>query len=377
MKLGIIAGEASGNLLGAGLLRALRHQQTSVKVSGIGGPDMIAYGCHSLYDMERLAVMGIIEPLRRLPELIRMRHHLYQHFISEKPDVFVGIDSPDFNLGLEIKLRRAGIPIVHYVSPSVWAWRKKRIVKIAKAVDLMLTLFPFETAFYEQHGVPARFVGHPLADAIPLESNMLSARQTLGLEEAGDYIAVLPGSRKNELKYLAETFVQTALRCWQERPSLKFISSAVNPLRDQEFQTICRRIAPELPITFFVGKTHDVMAAANVVLVTSGTATLETMLLKRPMIVAYKMAGMTYQIAKRMVNIPYIGLPNLLANEKLVPEFIQDAAEPSQMMEAIFDYLDHPEAVVALRSKFDQIHRSLRCDANQRAAESVINLLNR
>ncbi|MDR3477794.1 MAG: lipid-A-disaccharide synthase [Gammaproteobacteria bacterium] len=376
MKVGIIAGEVSGNILGAGLLRVLRQAEPNLKASGIGGPDMIAYGCQSLYDMERLAVMGLIEPLRRLPELFKMRDNLYRHFIQQKPDVFIGIDSPDFNLGLELKLRQAGIPVVHYVSPSVWAWRKKRIHKIAKAVDLVLTLFPFEKAFYEQHNVPACFVGHPLADIIPLQPDKLAARASLNLNTDTTYIALLPGSRRNEVRFLAETFVRTALRCWQDRPQLQFITSAANSARNKEFREHCQALAPQLPIHFYEGCSHEVMAAADVVLVASGTATLEAMLFKRPMVIVYKMANLTYQIARHLVKIPYIGLPNLLANEGLVPEFIQDAAKPDHLAQAIFDYLDCPEKTEKLLKTFTDIHQQLRCDANQRAAESVLNLIN-
>src|SRR5579872_7465458 len=327
-KIGILAGEPSGDMLGAGLMNALNVQSSHFEFTGIGGPKMIAAGCRSLHEMERLSVMGLIEPLKHLPDLFKIRHGLYQHFTTHKPDVFIGIDSPDFNLGLELKLRQAGIPVVHYVSPSVWAWRKKRIFKIAKAVDLMLTLFPFEADFYKQHNVPVRFVGHPLADLIPLQSDKQAARNKLGIDPHTTTIAVLPGSRGNELKYLADIFAVTAARCWKENPKLQFITSAVNEQRDREFRAICQKHAPGLPIQFFQGRSHEVMAAADVVLVTSGTATLETMLFKRPMVIAYRMSPITYQLARCLVKIPAIGLPNLLANEKLVPEFIQQEAQP-------------------------------------------------
>lgn len=375
MKIGIVAGEASGNLLGADLLQALRMRQPNLSVSGIGGPDMIAAGCHSLFDMERLAVMGLVEPLRRLPELIKIRRRLYQHFTQQKPDVFIGIDSPDFNLGLELKLRKQGIPVVHYVSPSVWAWRQKRIHKIARATDMVLTLFPFEAAFYQKYAVPSCFVGHPLADMIPLQSDKIAARKALQLDTASTYIALLPGSRRNEIHFLAETFIKTALQCWQEKSTLKFITSAANKERDQEFQAHCRRLAPQLTIEFFVGQSQAVMAAADVVLVAAGTATLETLLVNRPMVIAYRMANLTYQIARHIVKTPYIGLPNLLAGESLVPEFIQENANPDNLMRSIFEYLENPGTILRLESRFTQIHQQLRCNASQQAAEAVLKLV--
>jgi len=378
MKLGIVSGEISGDLLGAGLITQLRESQPQLVASGIGGPSMLSTGFSSLYDMENLAVMGLVEPLFRLPTLFKIRRALIDYFKTHRPDVFIGIDSPDFNLGLELKLRQAGIPIVHYVSPSVWAWRKKRIYKIAKAVDLVLTLFPFEADFYRAHQVPVKFVGHPLADLIPLEKpDKLMARQALGLELEKDnrYIALLPGSRGNEIKYLSELFIATAKKISQERPEIKFITSAVNAEYDQAVKNLCQKLAPQLPIHFFIGRSHEVMAAADVILVTSGTATLEALLFKRPMVIAYRMAELTYQIARHLVKIPFIGLPNLLANQLLVPEFIQSAAQPEKLAAALLDFLDHPEKIITLEEKFLRIHQQLRCNANQQAAEAIQNLL--
>ena len=375
MKIGILAGEPSGDLVGAGLIAALRECDSTLKVTGIGGPLMIKAGCQSLFDMERLSVMGLIDPLFRLPELFKIRRELYRYFIDHRPDVFIGIDAPDFNLGLELKLRQAGIPTIHYVSPSVWAWRKKRIHKIAKAVDLMLTLFPFEADFYKAHHVPVHFVGHPLADLIPLHSEKSIARKTLNIDTDGIYIALLPGSRKGELKYLAELFIETAIRCLKKNSKIKFITSAANTKRNQEFQTYCERFAPDLPITFFEGRSHEVMAAADVVLVTSGTATLETMLFKRPMVIAYRMSATTYQVARYLVKIPFIGLPNLLANEALVPEFIQDTATPDALSNALLDFIEHPEKTHALEKRFLEIHEQLRRNANREAAKAVLTLL--
>jgi lipid-A-disaccharide synthase len=375
MNIGIVAGEASGDLLGASLIKAFKVLHPDIKFVGIGGPAMQAAGCKSLYEMERLSVMGLVEPLFHLPDLFKIRRGLYQYFTTNKPDVFIGIDSPDFNIGLELNLHKAGVRTVHYVSPSVWAWRKKRVFKIAKAVDLILTLLPFEAEFYKDHHVPVKFVGHPLADVIPLQPDKLAARQKLGLDEKATYIAVLPGSRRHEIQHLAPVFIETAYRCWQQKTEIRFITSAANAKRHQEFQDYCKKLAPNLPIQFFEGQSHDVMAAADVVLVASGTATLETMLYKRPMVIAYRIAGLTFQIAKHLVKIPFIGLPNLLANELLVPEFIQDAADPEKMSAALMDFLNHPEKIKNLENKFTELHQQLKLDASHEAATAILQVI--
>lgn len=375
MNIGILAGEASGDRLGSGLIEELRKVNPDLTVSGIGGPLMIKAGCESLYEMERLSIMGFFEPLRRLPELLKIRRGVIQHFLQNPPDVFIGIDSPDFNLGIELKLRKANIPVIHYVSPSVWAWRQNRIKKIAKATNLVLTLFPFEADFYQKHQVPVAYVGHPLADLIPLQPDVMAARRALQLDENAEYLALLPGSRRNELKQMAELFIQAAKKCIEQKPQLKIITSSINAMRDEEFKAICHRIDPNFPITFFVNRTHDVMAAANVVLVTSGTATLETMLFKRPMVIAYRVGALTFQIAKRVINVKHIGLPNLLASEKCVPEFIQDAATPEAIAEAILKWLNDSELAKQLSKKFFDIHNHLRRNANQEAATAVRRLL--
>lgn len=375
MKIGILAGEASGDLLGAKLIQALRQRCPDLHIEGIGGPAMIAAGCESLFDIERLAVMGLVEPLLRLPDLIKLRRDLYQHFIQHKPDIFIGIDAPDFNIGLELKLRRAGIPVVHYVSPSVWAWRQKRIHKIAKAVDMMLTLLPFEAKFYEQHNVPVRYVGHPLASQIALTPDKLAARHALCIDESASYVALLPGSRKQEIKYLAEPMLKAARLAWQKRPNLRFFTAHVNEQRYQEFYEAYKKYAPDLPLEFFTRRSQDVMAAADVVVVTSGTATLETMLFKKPMVIAYRMSGLTYKLAKMLVKTNYVGLPNLLANELLVPELIQDAVKPETIAQHILDYLDHPEKITSLQAKFTDLHKQLREDSANCIADAILSVV--
>lgn len=377
MKIGILAGEASGDLLGAKLIQALRERCPHLEVEGIGGPAMIAAGCDSLFDIERLAVMGFVEPLMRLPDLIKLRRDLYHHFITHRPDVFIGIDAPDFNIGLELKLRRAGIPVVHYVSPSVWAWRQYRIRKIAKAVDLMLTLLPFEAKFYEQHQVPVRYVGHPLADQIPLQPDTLAARRALCIDENATYIALLPGSRRQEIKYMAEPLLLAAKQAWQQRPHLRFLTSHVNEQRYQEFYDYYKQYTPELPLQFFTRRSHDVMAAADVVIVTSGTATLETMLYKKPMVIAYRMSRLTHQLAKLLVKTPFAGLPNLLANQLLVPELIQETVKPETIVQFIFDYLDHPEKVKQLQHQFTKLHKELRADSTLCISEAILSIIHK
>jgi lipid-A-disaccharide synthase len=375
LKIGILAGEASGDLLGAKLIRALLERYPGAKIEGIGGPAMIAAGCDSLFDMERLAVMGIVEPLMRLPDLIKLRRDIYKHFISHRPDVFIGIDAPDFNLGLEYKLRQAGIPIVHYVSPSVWAWRQRRIHKIKKAVDLMLTLLPFEAAFYEQHQVPVRYVGHPLADQIPLEPESIEARRALCVDEHATYVALLPGSRKQEIRYMAEPLLLAAKELWRQRPHLRFLTSHINEQRYQEFFAVYQKVAPEVPISFFTRRSQDVMAAADVVVVTSGTATLEAMLFKKPMVIAYRMSPLAYQLVIRLIKAPYAGLPNLLANELIVPELIQENVTPEAIVNAVSEYLDHPEKVKVLQKRFTELHQGLRSDSAHNSVEAIFSLL--
>ncbi len=375
MKIGILAGEASGDMLGAKVISALRERCPELQVEGIGGPAMIAAGCDSLFDIERLSVMGLIEPLKRLPDLFKLRRDVFQHFTGQRPDIFIGIDSPDFNLGLEVKLRRAGIPVIHYVSPSVWAWRQSRIHKIAKAVDMMLTLLPFEAKFYEAHHIPVRYVGHPLADQIPLQIDTVAARRALRIDANECYVALLPGSRRQEIRYMAEPFLLAAQKLWKQNPKLRFITSHVNEHRYHAFMACHRRVTPDLPIQVFTRRTHDVIAAADVVMVTSGTATLETMLFKKPMVIAYRMPWLTHQLAKILVKSPYIGLPNLLAGEKLVPELIQHDANPDAIAALVSDYLNSPEKVMQLKNKFTELHQTLRQDSAACIADAVLGLM--
>ncbi|WP_073274535.1 lipid-A-disaccharide synthase [Microbulbifer donghaiensis] len=376
LRIGVVAGEASGDILGAGLIAALQKRFPQLQVEGIAGPRMLALGAHSLFPMERLSVMGLVEPLKRLPELLKIRRTLRQHFIDNPPDLFIGIDSPDFNLSLEKSLKVAGIATMHYVSPSVWAWRRGRIKKIAGAVDHMLTLLPFEASFYREHNVPVTFVGHPLADEIPLQVDMTEARRELGFAQDDRVVALLPGSRGGEVRLLGPLFLQAARWCHQRRPELKFVLPAANELRLAELQDQLESFA-DVPVTLLEGNSHLALSAADNVLIASGTATLETMLLKKPMVVAYKMARLSYAIFSRMLHTPWVSLPNLLAQRELVPEILQDDATPENLGAALLQYFDDPLLSDRLQREFDAMHQQLRRNASERAADAVCKLIER
>ena len=378
MHVAIVAGELSGDLLGAGLMAALRAHYPQLHFTGVGGPAMLAQGFRTAAPLERLAVMGLVEVLRHLPDLLALRRQLYRQFIADPPLAFVGIDAPDFNLGLERRLRAHGIPTVHYVSPSVWAWRPWRVRKIARAVDLMLTLFPFEAAFYREHGVPVRAVGHPLADAIPLRSDPMTARRALGLPVMADdapLVALLPGSRLGEVGRLGPLLLETAVWLNARRPDLRFVLPAATPRLHEVLAGMWAERAPALSLTLAQGQSRAAMAAADVVVLASGTATLEAMLLKRPMVVAYRVAPTTAWLARRLVRISHFALPNLLAGRELVPEFIQEAATVENLGSAVLRWLDEPLARDRLTAEFDALHRELRRDASRQAAEAIVELL--
>ncbi len=376
LRFGIVAGEASGDLLGGGLITAIKEHYPDAIFEGIAGPEMIAAGANSLFPMDRLSVMGIVEVLGRYRELLGIRRQLATHFKQNPPDAFIGIDAPDFTLGLEKQLRTAGIKTVHYVSPSVWAWRQRRVKKIATSTDLMLTLFPFEAHFYQKHQVPVNFVGHPLADMIPLSVDKQAARQHLGLSKAAKILALLPGSRSNELHYLAPLFIETA--CWlrARHPGLEFIVPLANNKRRIQFEQAMAQVkaqSGELPrLTLCDGQSREVMAAADVVLLASGTAALEAMLLKRPMVVAYKLAPLTYWLAKRLVKVENVSLPNLLANESLVPELIQHEATVENLGQKVLTYFENPSIMDDLNQRFTDIHQTLRQDASKQAADAIL-----
>ncbi|WP_372598208.1 lipid-A-disaccharide synthase [Amphritea sp.] len=375
LRIGIVAGEASGDILGAGLLAELKQRFPDIEIEGIGGELMQAEGCKSLYPMERLSVMGLVEVLGRLRELMGIRRSLVKHFTAQRPDLFIGIDSPDFTLNLEGKLRLAGIPTVHYVSPSVWAWRSKRVFKILKTTDLMLTLFPFEAKFYQQHAMPVEFVGHPLANMIPVEPDQASARADLNLPYEQKIVALMPGSRGGELKYLAEPFLDTARWLLKRNADLVFVMPAANQERFDYLRALIDRSYSDLPIKLVLKRSREVLTAADAVLIASGTATLEALLLKKPMVVAYRMAPVTYMILSRLVSSKYISLPNLLADAPLVPEILQKDVRPEILGPAIEQALVDSDEQSALKQKFYEIHLQLRQDASKKAADAIVRLL--
>lgn len=370
MRIGVLAGEASGDILGARVLAALRQRFPDLCVEGIGGPLMEAQGLRSMAPMERLAVMGFVEPLSRLPELLRIRREVLAHFSANPPDIFLGIDSPDFNLRLEQQLRARGVATAHLVSPSVWAWRAGRIGKIKRAVDLMLCLFPFETAIYRQHGVPVQFVGHPLADEIPLQPDRAAARRALGLAPASRVLALLPGSRAGEVRLLAPLFLRTAALLREADPGLVLVLPAANPARAEELERLLADHA-DLGVTLVHGRSREVMTASDAVLLSSGTATLEAALLRRPMVVAYRMGALSWLLLRQLVKIPYAALPNILAGRALVPELLQGGATPEAMAEALQPLLSGGPAVSAQLQGFDSIQRDLSGGFAERAADAL------
>jgi lipid-A-disaccharide synthase len=365
----LVAGEASGDILGSGLMRALKARHPDVRFIGVGGPLMEAEGLVSSFPMERLAVMGLVEVLGRLRELLKRRKALVADLIAQRPDVFIGIDAPDFNLDIELKLRRAGIKTVHYVSPSVWAWRQKRVLKIREGCDLMLTLLPFEARFYEEQGVPVRFVGHPLADTIALSADREAARTELGLGD-GPVVALMPGSRGGEVGRLGALFLDTARLLVERVPNLRFVVPCANAARRAQLEQMLA--GRELPVTLLDGRSHQALAACDAVLIASGTATLEALLYKRPMVVAYRLSPVTFWILKRMVKSPYVSLPNLLAQRMLVPELLQDAATEQALAQALLPLLADGRGQT---EHFEQIHHSLRRDASNQAADAVLALV--
>ena len=377
LRIGIVAGEASGDLLAADLMQAIRARVPDVQFEGVAGPQMQAAGCRVLYPAEKLAVMGLVEVLGHLPALLRIRRALRRHFLATPPDLFIGVDAPDFNLALEQRLKRKGIPTVHYVSPSVWAWRQYRVRKIATSIDLMLTLFPFEADFYRDHQVPVRFVGHPLADRIPDQCHRRAVRLALKLPERGRILALLPGSRCGEVSRLAEPFLRTALWLREQMPDLQFIAPLASVATRELFEACRRRVAPDLPVTLLDGQSREAMCAADAVLLASGTAALECMLLKRPMVVAYRLSPLSYWLARRLLRVSLYSLPNHLAGRPLVPEVIQGDVTPEGLGEPLLAYLREPGANRDLLAVFSDLHRALRQGASASAADAVLELVAR
>ncbi len=370
MRIGIVAGEASGDLLGAMLIEALQLQYPDLEFAGIAGPRMQAAGAESWFTMETLAVRGYVEVLKHFREIFNIRTQLAKRLLADPPALFIGIDAPDFNLGLETRLKRAGIPTVHYVSPSLWAWRGERIHTVKRAVDRVLTVFPFEAAIYEKADIAVSYVGHPLADAIPMvaqSQRRATARAQLKLKPEALYIALLPGSRQTEIDYHAEVFVDSAKALAEKFPAANFIVPlATRDTRDQFDQMRYRRNAEHLPLHVLFGHSQLALAAADVALVASGTATLEAALLGCPHVITYKMSPVTWRMMRRKAYLPYAGLPNILAGEFVVPEILQDDATAENLSQAMANLLNHKVVCEKMRHKFSQIHLSLRQNNPQR-----------
>ena len=376
VRIAMVAGEASGDLLASHLIEALKARLPNAEFFGIGGPKMAGRGFDAWYPLESLAVRGYVEVLKHYREISGIRSELKRRLLADPPDVFIGVDAPDFNLGLEKSLKRRGIAAVHYVGPSIWAWRGKRIHKIGAAVSRILALFPFEPALYERQGIPVTYVGHPLADMLPVDDGRSEARQLLGLTDHQPVFALLPGSRQSELQYMAETFIETARVIHERLPEALFLV----PLATREtrllFETALYRCnARELPIRMLFGHAHDAMKASDAVLVASGTATLEAALLKRPMAIAYKMASFSYRLMRRMGYLPYVGLPNILAGKFVVPEFIQDDATPENMAQALLNFYYDKRTCALIAEEFLEIHLQLKQNTAEKAAMAVINSL--
>jgi lipid-A-disaccharide synthase len=373
MVVGMVAGEASGDYLGAHLIGALRERVPGLAFVGIGGPKMEAAGLDPWYPMERLAVRGYIEVLRHFPGLLAMRRRLARRLLAARPKLFIGIDAPDFNLSLERKLKNAGIPTVHYVSPSLWAWRGGRMSRIASAVDKMLVLFPFEEPLYREAGVPAVFVGHPLADASPKKDATQTTREQLRLPAGQRTIALLPGSRQSELRYMAPTFLRAAKLIAARQPEVRFLVPLVSRETRALFEEAMYEAgAGELQLTVLFGHARDAIAASDVVLVASGTATLEAALARKPMVITYKMAEISYRLMKRMRYLPWVGLPNIIAGEFIVPEILQRDATPENLAQAVLNSLNDPVVARRLPDRLDRIRQILRKDAAARATEAVL-----
>lgn len=377
-RIALVAGESSGDQLGAGLIECLRRRFPDAEFAGIGGDAMRAAGLDAWHDASELAVMGLSEVLVHLPRLLRLRRRLRDRLLAWRPDVFIGIDAPDFNLGLERRLKQRGLRTVHYVSPSIWAWRQGRAATIGRSADRVLCLFPMEPEIYARHGVEARFVGHPLADAMPLEPDRAEARQRIGIDGTGPVLAVLPGSRLGEIERLGAIFLDAAARVARQTPGLKIVIPAANPACYHALERLLSDSRLPIPDSRLTnGDARAAMVASDVVLLASGTATLEAMLAKRPMVVGYRIAGATHAVVKGlgMLKVRRYALPNVLAGEALVPELMQHDCTPGRLAEAVLAWLQDPAAVAALEPRFRALHLALRCDASEQAAEAVVDLL--
>lgn len=375
IRIGIIAGEISGDILGEGLIKALKNHFPNAIFEGIAGPRMIAQGCVALYPIKALSVMGFVEVLGKLASILSLRRSIINHFITSPPDIFIGIDAPDFNLTVELKLKKQGIKTIHYVSPSVWAWKSWRIHKIAKATNLVLAFLPFEKAFYDKHNVPCIFVGHTLADKLPLIREKLEARSRLKLDDKQKIMAILPGSRKAEVEKLGPIFLQTAQKIHEKHSDYSFIVPLVNECRKQQFQAQLKKLSVNLPIKLVDGHASTVLQSADLALLASGTAALEAMLAKVPMVVAYKVNMLTFKIVKAMRNsdLKFTSLPNLIADQEIVKELNQDECTVENLTDALEQLITHDADKMI--ETFTALHKLIKCDADNKAAQAVVDLL--
>ncbi len=376
MRIGIVAGEASGDLLASGLIRAIKAKHPDAVFEGIAGPTMVEAGCQAIYPAEKLAVMGLFEVLSHYRELKGVQNAIIKHFCDNPPDVFIGVDAPDFNLTVERTLKTQGIRTAHYVSPSVWAWRQYRVKKIGRSVDLMLTLFPFEADFYHQHDVAVEFVGHPLAEMIPMRPDILAARQALGLPENKQLVAILPGSRMSEAKMLSQLMLEAAVVISKQQPGVEFVIPLATSAIRKHVESVLVGLKDKPVLHLFDGRSREVMAAVDVIMLASGTAALEAMLFKRPMVVTYKLSPLTYAIVKRMIKTDFVSLPNILAGEEVAKELIQDQATATNLAQETLRLLQDDGAADVVSERFKNIHQQLRQDASAKAADAVLRLVN-
>jgi lipid-A-disaccharide synthase len=376
VRIAMVAGEVSGDNLGAGLIQALQKKIPSAEFVGIAGPKMQALGCKSLYSMDELTVMGILVSLVSIVRILWIRYRLYRYLVKNPPDVFVGIDAPDFNLSLEAKLRKKGITCIHYVSPTVWAWRRYRLRKIKRAVDHMLAILPFEEDFYREYNIPVTYVGHPMAEEIELHPDVQAARKRLDLPEDKVIVALLPGSRRSELERHGALFVETVRWIHERNRKLHFVVAPVDSATQQQFETaIAEQHGKNLPIEIITGKSREVMTASDLVVLASGTAALEAALLKKPMVVTYKVSFLTYVIVKLLSHVKYYSMPNNLAGRELVPELMQYEATAENIGRAVEKILSDPVEKKHLVAELEKMHLDLKRDGDQRAADTVLSYL--
>jgi lipid-A-disaccharide synthase len=375
LHIGIVAGESSGDQLGAALIAALQQRHSELKITGMAGPKMTAAGCQAIASIDELSVMGLVEVVRKYPRLRRLRNRICDYYLEARPDVFIGIDVPDFVMGIEARIHAEQIKTVHCVAPQTWAWRQSRALKIADRLDLLLALFPFEEAFFNHYGVNTRFVGHPVADQIPLQRDVTGARVRLGLEQGKRYVALMPGSRRQELVRHVDLFLQAANLIAEKLRGVAFIGGAISSEAREIMERRSRVVSPNIEFVIRQDHSHDVLGASDAALVASGTVTMEGMFAKTPMVVAYKLSSLTYQAMKRMVKVPYIAMPNILAGSELVPEFVQGDAKPEALAQAVIRWLDDEAKTRGYQTQCVEIHQALRQDAAATAAREVLQLI--